>query len=447
MMEITKNDFGIDFKWGVSTAAFQIEGACNTDGKGESIWDVFSMQKGKIYKDHHAKISCDFYNRYIQDLILMQSLGIPNYRFSLSWSRLIPQGVGKINYKGVEFYNRVIDFCLELGIEPWVTLYHWDLPQALQLKGGWTNRDIIHWFTDYVSFCIQKFGDRVKHWMVLNEPMVFTGAGYFLGIHAPGQKGLSNFLATLHHVAMCQSEGARIIKSIKSDLKVGTTFSCSYIEPATNREPDVKAAEKADALLNRTFIEALSGLGYPVKELKLLNRLEPYIKDGDESKLACQMDFIGIQNYTREIVAYSYFMPFIKTKIIRADRRNVERTLMNWEVYPASIYHMLKKYDAYKCTKEIIITENGAAFYDEPNNGSIHDAQRKKYLQDHIQQVYKAKQEGVNVNGYFIWTFTDNFEWAEGFYPRFGIVYVDFETQKRIVKDSGKWFSKFLRDN
>lgn len=444
MMEITKNDFGIDFKWGVSTAAFQIEGACNTDGKGESIWDVFSMQKGKIYKDHHAKISCDFYNRYIQDLILMQSLGIPNYRFSLSWSRLIPQGVGKINYKGVEFYNRVIDFCLELGIEPWITLYHWDLPQALQLKGGWTNRDIIHWFTDYASFCIQKFGDRVKHWMVLNEPMVFTGAGYFLGIHAPGQKGLSNFLATLHHAAMCQSEGARIIKSIKGDLKVGTTFSCSYIEPATNRESDVKAAEKADALLNRTFIEALSGLGYPVKELKLLNRLEPYIKDGDESRLACQMDFIGIQNYTREIVAYSYFMPFIKTKIIRADKRNVERTLMNWEVYPASIYHMLKKYDVYNCAKEIIITENGAAFHDEPNNGSIHDAQRKKYLQDHIQQVYKAKQEGINVKGYFIWTFTDNFEWAEGYYPRFGIVYVDFKTQKRIIKDSGKWFGKFL---
>ncbi len=446
-MQVTRSDFGKDFKWGVSTAAFQIEGAYNVDGKGESIWDVFSMQKGRIYQNHHAKISCDFYNRYVQDLILMHSLAIPVYRFSLSWSRLIPQGVGKVNCKGVEFYNRVIDFCLELNIESWVTLYHWDLPHALQQKGGWTNRDIISWFSDYVSLCIQKFGDRVKDWMILNEPMVFAGAGYFLGIHAPGKKGLSNFLATLHHAAMCQSEGARVARSIRNDLKIGTTFSCSYIEPATNNEADVQAARKADVLLNRTFIEALSGSGYPVKELKLLNRLEPYIKDGDESKLAYEMDFIGIQNYTREIVAHSYLMPFINTKIIRADKRKVERTLMNWEIHPSSIYYMLKKYSAYKSVKEIIVTENGAAFKDEVCNGCVHDAQRTKYLQDHIQQVYKAKQEGVNVNGYFIWSFIDNFEWAEGYYPRFGIVYVDFATQKRIVKDSGKWFSEFLKDD
>ncbi|MEP6684389.1 MAG: GH1 family beta-glucosidase [Parafilimonas sp.] len=445
-MHITRQDFGPDFKWGVSTAAFQIEGAHNADGKGESIWDVFSMQKGKIYKNHHAKISCDFYNRYIQDIILMQSLGIPNYRFSVSWSRLIPGGVGNINCKGVEFYNRVIDFCLECNIVPWITLYHWDLPYTLHKKGGWTNRDIINWFSDYVSFCIQKFGDRVKHWMVLNEPMVFTGAGYFFGIHAPGKKGLSNFLAAVHHAAMCQSEGARSAKSIRNDLKIGTTFSCSYIEPASNKDSDILAAKKVDTLLNGTFIQALSGFGYPTKELRLLNRLEPFIKDGDENKLAFQMDFIGIQNYTREIVTHSYINPFIMSKIIRADKRNVEHTLMNWEIHPPSIYHMIKKFSAYNVAKEIIITENGAAFHDELSNCSVHDDQRKKYLQDHLEQVHKAKQEGVNVNGYFIWSFTDNFEWAEGYYPRFGIVYVDFTTQKRIVKDSGKWFSEFLRE-
>jgi beta-glucosidase len=445
-MQLTRSDFGDDFKWGVSTAAFQIEGAYDTDGKGKSIWDVFTLQKKKIYQNHHAKIACDFYNRYIQDLILMQSLGIPNYRFSLSWSRLIPEGAGKINCKGVDFYNRVIDFCLELGIEPWITLYHWDLPYALHEKGGWTNRDIINWFSDYVSFCIQKFGDRVKHWMVLNEPMVFSGAGYFFGVHAPGKKGLSNFLATMHHAAMCQSEGARAAKSIRNDIKIGTTFSCSYIEPASNKNVDIIAAKKADTLLNGTFIQALSGKGYPTKDLKLLNRLEPFIKDGDENKLAYQMDFIGIQNYTREIVAHSFFTPFIQSKIISADKRNVEHTLMNWEIHPPSIYHMIKKFSGYNAAKEIIVTENGAAFHDELNNCSVHDHQRKKYLQDHIQQVYKAKQEGINVNGYFIWSFTDNFEWAEGYYPRFGIVYVDFATQKRIVKDSGKWFSQFLKD-
>ncbi|MBV9962666.1 MAG: beta-glucosidase [Parafilimonas sp.] len=443
-MEITTKDFGQDFKWGVSTAAFQIEGAYDADEKGASIWDVFSMQKDKVYQNQHAKISCDFYNRYIQDLILMQSLNIPNYRFSLSWSRIIPNGIGKINCKGVDFYNRVIDFCLELGIEPWVTLYHWDLPNALQKKGGWTNRDIINWFSDYVSLCIQKFGDRVKRWMVLNEPMVFTGAGYFLGIHAPGKKGLTNFLASIHHAAMCQSEGARVAKSLRSNLKIGTTFSCSHIEPLTNRESDICAARKADALLNRTFIETLSGLGYPTKDLKLLNRIEQVVKAGDENKLQFNMDFIGIQNYTREIVTHSYFIPFINAKIIRADKRNVERKLMNWEIHPPSIYHILKKFSAYASAKEIIVTENGAAFRDEVCNGCVHDINRKKYLQDHIQQVLKAKQEGVNVNGYFVWSFTDNFEWAEGYHPRFGIVHVDFSTQKRIVKDSGKWYGEFL---
>lgn len=444
-MQLTRKDFGNDFKWGVSTAAFQIEGACDADGKGRSIWDVFSLQKGKIYKNHNAQTSCDFYNRYIQDLILMQSLNIPNYRFSLSWSRLMPDGIGKINYKGIEYYHRMIDFCLECNITPWVTLYHWDLPYALHEKGGWTNRDIVNWFSDYVSLCIQNFGDKVKHWMVLNEPMVFTGAGYFFGVHAPGKKGLSNFLASMHHAAMCQSEGARVAKALRSDIKIGTTFSCSFIEPASNKETDIVAAKKADTLLNGTFVQALSGKGYPTKDLKLLNRLEPFIKDGDESKLAYEMDFIGIQNYTREIVAYSYFTPFIRSKIIRADKRNVERTLMNWEVHPPSIYHMIKKFSSYNAAKEIIITENGAAFNDEPCSNCVKDEKRKQYLQDHIQQVYKAKQEGINVNGYFIWSFTDNFEWAEGYYPRFGIVYVDFNTQKRIVKDSGKWYGEFLK--
>ena len=445
-MDVTRKDFGDDFKWGVSTAAFQIEGAHDADGKGESIWDVFSMQKGKIYKNHHAKISCNFYNLYKDDLILMRSLGICNYRFSLSWSRLIPGGVGEVNYKGVGFYNRVIDFCLELGIEPWITLYHWDLPYALQKKGGWKNREIINWFSEYVAFCIQQFGDRVKHWMVLNEPMVFAGAGYFFGIHAPGKKGLSDFLATVHHAAMCQSEGARIAKSIRNDIKIGTTFSCSYIQPASGKELDILAAKKVDILLNGTFVQALSGKGYPTSDLKLLNRLEPFIRDGDEAKLAFQMDFIGVQNYTREIVRHSHFTPFIKSKIIRANKRNVEHTLMNWEIYPPSIYHMIKKFSSYNVAKEIIVTENGAAFYDEPDNCSVRDEKRKKYLQDHIQQVFKAKQDGVNVNGYFVWSFTDNFEWAEGYYPRFGIVYVDFNTQKRIVKDSGKWYSSFLCD-
>jgi beta-glucosidase len=446
-MALFKNEFGENFNWGVSTAAYQIEGAYNTHGKGPSIWDVFSNTKGKIHLDQNANTTCNFYNKYAEDIILMNALNITNYRFSISWSRVFPKGTGAVNYAGVAFYNRLIDFCLELNIQPWITLYHWDLPYELEKKGGWNNREVINWFAEYVSFCVKKFGDRVKHWMILNEPMVFTGAGYFLGIHAPGKKGMSNFLSASHHATLCQAEGARIIKSFYPDAKVGTTFSCSHIHPNTESEVDVSAAIKVDALLNRMFIEPLLGLGYPLKELKILQRIEKYIRPNDEAKLKFDMDFIGIQNYTREIVSHSYFMPFINAKIIKADKRNVETTTMNWEVYPESIYAMLKKVSAYKNVKEIIITENGAAFPDKEVNGVVNDAARINYLQNYLSEVLRAKKEGVKVNGYFVWSFMDNFEWAEGYKPRFGLVYIDFKTQKRIVKSSGYWYRDFLQQN
>ncbi len=443
-MNILKNDFGKDFYWGVSSAAFQVEGAHDKDGKGTSIWDSFSHKKNKIYKGHHARVSCDFYNRYYEDILLMKQMNICNYRFSLSWSRIFPDGIGTMNHKGVEFYNRVIDFCLSEGIEPWITLYHWDLPQALEQKGGWMNREIINWFSEYVSFCIKTFADRVKHWMILNEPMVFTGAGYFMGIHAPGRKGLSSFLATAHHAVLCQAEGGRIAKSDKSNLKIGTTFSSSHIEAKTNSIKDQQAQVRIDALLNRMFLEPLLGLNYPVKDLKVLRRIEEFVKDGDEQKMFFDMDFIGVQNYTREIVSFDFFTPFVQAKIIKADKRNVQRTVMNWEVYPSSVYYILKRYAAYKNMPEIIVTESGAAFEDNLIDGNINDAARKIFIQDHIAEILKAKHEGVKVNGYFVWSFTDNFEWAEGYKPRFGLVHIDFETQQRTIKESGKWYSDFL---
>ena len=374
----------------------------------------------------------------------MSQLNIPNFRFSLSWSRLLPHGIGAVNFKGVDFYNKVIDFCLELGIEPWVTLYHWDLPDELEKKGGWTNRQIIGWFTEYIQLCIKKFGDRVKYWMILNEPMAFTGAGYFLGIHAPGRKGLNNFLAAAHHAALCQAEGGRIIRSMQRNCKIGTTLSSSYIEPYTHREKDVLAAERIDALLNRMFTEPLAGLGYPVNRLRLLQRLEPFIKNGDEARLSFDMDFIGVQNYTREVVASSNITPLIWAKVVRANKRNVETTEMNWEVYPESLYHVLHQFNRYGF-RELIVTENGAAFTDVVTEGKVHDEKRKRYLEQHICQLFRAKNEGVNVKGYFVWSFTDNFEWAEGYKPAFGVVHVDFATQKRTVKTSGQWFSKLIR--
>ncbi|HFK5562857.1 TPA: GH1 family beta-glucosidase [Elizabethkingia anophelis] len=444
-MLLTKEAFGKDFIWGVSTAAYQIEGAHNLDGKGPSVWDTFVQKRNKIFHNHTGDIACDHYNRYIDDLYLMHSMNIRNYRFSVSWSRILPEGTGRINQAGIDFYNRLIDLSLELGITPWVTLYHWDLPHSLEIKGGWTNRDVKNWFGDYVAICVKSFGDRVKNWMVLNEPTVFCAAGYFFGVHAPGRKSIEGFLAAAHHAALAQAHGARVIKTLQPESNVGTTFSCSHVEAYTNREKDIKAAKKADLLLNRLFIEPLLGMGYPVNEIKTLRRIEKYIKQNDERDLKFDMDFIGIQNYTREIIRYAMFVPFLQAKIVNAKDRNVEMTTMEWEVYPESIYHILKKFQAYENIPPLIITENGAAFSDTLQNNLVHDPKRLQYIQNILQQVLRAKQEGVNVNGYFVWTFLDNFEWAEGYHPKFGLVHVNFQTQQRTVKSSGHWYADFIK--
>jgi beta-glucosidase len=439
-----KHLFGGDFEWGVSTAAFQTEGAWAEDGKGESVWDAFTGKKGKVHGGQNARVACDFYHRYEQDIDIIKSLNIPNFRFSIAWTRIMPNGSGDVNQAGIDFYNRVIDYCLQQGVKPWVTLYHWDLPQALELQGGWTNRNVIEWFTKYTEVCAKHFGDRVKHWMVMNEPAVFTGAGYFLGLHAPGRTGLKSFLPAVHHVTLSIAAGAKTLRRLLPDAVIGTTFSCSHIEPLSAKANDVDAARRADVLINRLFIEPLIGMGYPVADLPVLRKIEKYFYPGDENNLSFDFDFIGLQNYTREIVEYSFFTPYISAKLVEAKHRNVPLTEMGWEVYPEAMYQVLKKFSAYSQIKNIIITENGSAFKDKLANGQIADEQRINYLQANLEQVLKARQEGIKVNGYFVWTLTDNFEWAEGYRPRFGLVYIDFETQQRIIKQSGYWYSSFL---
>ncbi len=439
--------FGDEFKWGVSTSAFQIEGGFDVEGKGYSIWDKFSEQKGKIVDAHNARESCDFYNRYEEDIDLIRFLNIPNFRLSLSWSRIIPNGTGTVNLNGIAHYNKVIDYCLKNSIAPWITLYHWDLPHELELKGGWTNRKVLDWFSEYVKVCIQHFGDRVKYWMVLNEPMVFTGAGYFLGVHAPGRKGLKNFLPSLHHAVLCQSLGIRLLKSSLKHAEVGTTISCSHVEPYRYTDKHMKAANRMDVLLNTMFLEPLIGLGYPVIDESLHLQLQKYIQQGDFDLMSAEFDFLGVQNYTREIVKHSWFTPYLKARLIDAKSRKVQTTLMNWEVYPESIYHILKKFSTYPQIKKIIVTENGAAFKDTLLDGKVIDVSRMNYLKNHIQQILRAKQEGVKVEGYFVWSLLDNFEWAEGYHPRFGIIHVDFLTKKRTVKSSGYWLKNFLSES
>lgn len=445
-LKLCKTSFGEDFKWGVSAAAFQTEGGSDADGKGASIWDVFTAQKGKIKSGHRPGDACDFYNLYRSDIQLIRSLNIPNFRFSLSWPRLIPAGAGKKNQAGIDYYNKIIDFLLECNITPWVTLYHWDLPHALELKGGWTNRDIVSWFEDYTELCARNFGDRVRNWMVMNEPSVFTGAGYFLGVHAPGKTGLANYLKAVHHSTLSTAASGRVLRSMLPAANIGTTFSCTYIEPSSVSARDQAAAKRVDALLNRSFIEPILGLGYPQADVPVLKKLDRYRSGSDDRDMVFDFDFIGLQCYTREVVRASWLTPYIQAALVKAEKRNVACTDMKWEVYPPSIYHILKKFGAYENIPRILITENGAAFPDKVIQGKVVDEKRMKYIRDHLEQVLIAKKEGVKVDGYFVWSLTDNFEWAEGYHPRFGLIYVDFETQERIIKQSGFWLRDFLRD-
>jgi beta-glucosidase len=440
-----KSHFGDDFLWGVSTAAFQIEGSHDADGKGLSIWDVFTAKKGRVKSGHHARTACDFYSSYQTDINLIRELNIPNFRFSISWSRLLPDGTGIVNPAGIAYYNRLIDYMLECGIEPWVTLYHWDLPQTLELKGGWTNRESINWFREFTELCARTFGDRVKNWMVMNEPSVFTGAGYFLGVHAPGKRGITNYAKAVHHVTLATAAGGRMLRMILPEANIGTTFSCTYIEPASDKKKDIAAAKRVDTLLNRTFIEPILGLGYPQADLPVLNKLNRYMKPGDSEKMAFDFDFIGLQCYTREVVRSSMLTPYIGAALVTAKKRKVPLiTEMQWEVYPPAIGHILKRFSQYEGIKKLIITENGAAFPDTVLNGEVNDTERTQYIQDHLNEILKAKHEGAKADGYFVWSLTDNFEWAEGYHARFGLIHVDFETQQRTIKQSGRWYSRFL---
>lgn len=445
-LDFTAADFGEDFLWGVATAAYQIEGAWATDGKGPSIWDTFSHKKGKIKTGENGDVSCDFYHNYHSDIGLVKNMNMDVFRFSTSWPRVLPEGIGKVNQKGIDFYHGVIDSCLEQGVQPWLTLYHWDLPQALEDKGGWQNRDIIDWFGEYANLITNTYGDKVKNWMVMNEQASYTIVGYMLGIHAPGKRWPKNFLPVCHHSTMCQSEGARFIRANVPDATVGTTFSCSPIEPVNDKKRHDEVTRRFDALVNRLYIEPPQGLGYPMDDLPMLRKMEKYIKDGDMKKIEVDFDFYGLQNYSRMITKANAIVPFMAG--VPMNPKNLkpkpEITEMGWEVHPEGIYKMLKYFDKYERIDRIIVTENGSAFPDTVEGNSVHDHQRKKFYQDYLRQVLKAKKEGVNVDGYFCWTLLDNFEWAEGYHTRFGLVHVDFETQKRTMKDSGLWFKQFL---
>lgn len=444
IFDFNKSDFGPDFKWGVAAASYQTEGAWNTDGKGESTWDHFSHKTGKIERDENADVATDFYHRYEEDIDLIKAMNFKIFRFSLSWPRILPDGTGEINQEGLRFYHRIIDKCLSSGIEPWVTIYHWDLPQVLEEQGGWANRKILDWFSEYTELVTKEFGGKVKNWMVLNEQFSFIAGGYLAGYMAPGRHSIRAFLKAVHHSVLCNAEGGRIIRRNVPEANIGTTFFTAYIEPVDQETKNVEAAKRINTGINRLFIEPLLGMGYPEETLPVLKKIRKYFQEGDQERMVFDFDFIGLQYYFRSVIEKS-IIPYVQAKEVKARERGVKANEMDYEIYPEGLYHMLKKFSDYPGIKNILVTENGTCVPDVLENGKVHDSTRIDYFKEHLAEVLKAKREGVNVNGYFVWSPTDNFEWDKGFRTRFGLVYVDFQTQNRTIKDSGLWFQNFLK--
>lgn len=433
-------EFGADFTWGVATAAYQIEGSPHADGKGPSIWDTFSHRPGVIADGTNGDVATDSYRRFPEDVALVYSMGFDAYRFSLSWPRVQPDGTG-LNQKGLDHYKRLIDSCLGAGIEPWITLYHWDLPQALEDKGGWTNRDIVEIFAEYAQIVGETFGDRVRNWMVFNEPLSFTMLGYMLGSHAPGRRGLNNFFPAIHHVNLATADGARALRAAATNPVVGTT---QYLSPTLGSGPGPNLAQRAEraanAMLNRTFLEPNLGMGYPVDDAPILRMMRRYIQDGDLEHCEIDLDFLGVQYYTRLRAPFRP-IPGLWTIPGFGDDPDLEKTSMGWEIRPEGLGMVLDMVHAYRRYPRIVVTEGGASFDDPFEGGAVHDNRRIAYYESHLAQVRAAQQRGVPVDGYFCWSLLDNFEWAAGYEPRFGLVYVDYETQRRTIKDSGYWFA------
>jgi beta-glucosidase len=444
-MDMRKKAFGNDFVWGVSNSSFQNEGFSDVEGKSSSIWDTFVENPGKIKNFDHPGNACNFYFQYQDDFNLTSELGFNAFRFSLPWARFIPDLSEKINQKAISHYHKIIDACLASGLTPYITLYHWDLPQYLEDIGGWTNRDVVSYFSDYADIVTRAYGDKVKNWFVLNEPMSFTGLGYYKGYHAPGKKGVMNFLPAVHHAVLAQAEGGRVVRCNVKGVQVGTTFSCSEVTPYRNNRLNRNAAKRVDALLNRLFIEPSLGLGYPYKDLPGLRYIEQYFKPGDEDRMIFNFDMIGLQYYFRVVAKFSLTLPVVFAQEVPAAKRGAEKNVLGMEVYPKGLYKILKQFSRYKEMKKIIITEAGGAFPDKlKKDQSVKDKRRLRYHKNHLKQVLKAKKEGVPVQGYFVWTLVDNFEWSEGYSARFGLIYNDLKNCRKIIKKSGQWFRKFL---
>jgi len=444
-------EFPKGFIWGAATSAYQIEGGWNEDGKGESIWDRFAHTPGKIEDGSTGDVACDHYHRWRDDIALMKSLGLQAYRFSINWPRVLPQGRGPVNAAGLDFYSRLVDGLLEAGITPFVTLYHWELPQALQDEGGWPARATAEAFVEYADLVSRRLGDRVKNWITHNEPWCAAFLGYAKGEHAPGVKGdWKRALAAAHHVLLSHGWAVPVIRRDSPGAEVGITLNFEWTMPASPSAPDYHAARAHDGYFNRWFADPLYGRGYPADKVAEYAAAGYWdaglIRSGDLDAIAARTDFLGANYYTRMVArdeAAPGNLPPTEFKAPEA-----EWTEMSWEVYPDGLYRLLCRLHFDYQPRKLYVTENGASYSDGPDReGRVRDERRLNYLLRHFTAAHRALDAGAPLAGYFVWSLMDNFEWAKGYTQRFGIVWVDYQTQQRRPKDSALWYRDVIANN
>lgn len=430
------------FIWGTATAAYQIEGAVNEDGRGPSIWDTFSHTPGKTHNGDTGDIACDHYHRWREDIALMRALNLNGYRFSIAWPRILPAGRGAANPAGLDFYSRLVDGLLEAGITPFVTLYHWDLPQALQDEGeGWLRRGIVDDFAAYADVVSRALGDRVKHWMTFNEMFVFCVQGYVTGEMAPGTATMDpgRMTRAAHHALLAHGAAVRILRANVPGAQVGLVNYLQAVEAASDRPEDQAAAQRYDGFLNRWYLDPVYTGRYPADMLELLGIFGPPVEPGDMEQISAPLDFQGVNFYERSIIAAGDELPLLGVRYVRPP---AERTAMDWEIYPPALYDVLQRVHRDYRPPAMYVTESGAAFDDQiAPDGQVHDERRVAYLRGYFQQAARALAAGVPLKGYFVWSLLDNFEWAHGYSKRFGVIYTDYATQRRIIKDSGRYLA------
>jgi beta-glucosidase len=438
-MHTDPSSFPAEFVWGAATASYQIEGAAREDGRGESVWDRFAATPGKVRNGDSGEVACDFYHRYRDDVALMSQLGLDAFRFSIAWPRVVPQGRGRVNPAGLDFYDRLVDELLARGIEPFATLFHWDTPQALEDSGGWPSRPTAEAFVEYTEAVVARLGDRVRFWITHNEPWVCAWIGHAWGQHAPGRTSETDAVAAAHHLLLSHGWATEAIRREAPGAKVGITLNLAHAYPASETPEDEAAAWHVDGEGNRWFLDPIFRGSYPADLLARNELVGPVLRDGDLEAISAPLDFLGVNNYFRFVVSAGAEGPRLLSDPA------AEHTDMGWEVYPDGLHRLLVRVADEYAPAEIYVTENGAAFGDvRGHDGHVHDPERTSYLRTHIGAVARAVADGAPVNGYFVWSLLDNFEWAHGYSKRFGIVYVDYPTLERVPKDSFYWYRDFL---